>query len=138
MEINKNTQEIYDWIELRDFDELNDSEKQHVKNTLGTSEYQKMRETFLALKNDSDAEMLPQDLVLPTKQKSILKQFFQLKMPVYQAAAIVAFVVLFSGFIQTKRTKSIDVKTGYDYSAEYSKSIKEDSLAAIFITGMYR
>lgn len=136
---NKNTEQIYEWLESFDFNELDKNQKNLVLQNLSEKEYNDLSKTVRNLQNEPKLEIQhTPPLRLTRKKQSAIQRFIQLKMPVYQAAAILFVALLFSGLIQNRAAKPAIKNSSYDYSAEYSKSIKEDSIAAIFITGMYR
>ncbi len=132
--------EIYDLLEAKNWSQLSVQEKEYVKHVLGENEYNNMHQTLLSLQNETNEE-IPEigPLVIQKKRKAFIQQFFQLKMPVYQAASILLTVMLFSYFSDfSKQPTTSKNNAQFNISAEYSKSMKEDSLAGIFITGIYR
>ena len=154
---------LTDWIEQYDFNELEENRKRIVLQFITREEYNSMHTLYINLNRSKP--FLPQvgELVLPKAAPSRLTRLASVQLPILKVAAVF-FVTLVGAFMlgyimntsngSDSREKDYRMSnkpdsgthSGIDSpgsqlvqrSQQESRPLKEDSLAAIFITGIYK
>lgn len=152
---------LMDWIENFDFQDLEEDKKIKVLEIVPESEYRQIRSAFLLVSMNSEKAGFPEvgDFSFPEPERSGLKSLLFKQLPFYKVAAVL-FVAMAGAFLsgyfsnpdsgsgqeyEDSRNKarpaaetSVDSKSSAEMLAEGSRTLKEDTLAAIFITGIYK
>ncbi len=156
---------LMDWIEGYDYNQLNDVQREKVLEIIPESEYNKIRTTFRMMKESIGIEVFPRvgDFNSVETKSFSIKSLADIQLPFLKVAAVFVITVIGAfmfGYLLhptsgtgnnpenpgIREQPSAGTESGIANSGDklaqgfqlQSRSLKEDSLAAIFITGIYK
>jgi hypothetical protein len=104
MKAKKEFEKIYDLMEMFDFDDLTDNEKELVRQTLSEEEYNTMRSTI----KDTRSFFSKPDF--PEEKKSPVKKIISYPVELYKVAAVILLLAGIGFIISRGRIESHDMK----------------------------